>query len=75
MVAEDALEPDQIYQFYRFPVKVRLNRQDLLVGERAIPLQSGMSISANIKIREHRKVIALFFDMFNKQVDSLKNIR
>ncbi len=75
LVAEDALEPDQIYQFYRFPVKVRLSRQDLLVGERAIPLQSGMSISANIKIREHRKVIALFFDMFNKQVDSLKNIR
>ncbi len=75
LVGEDALEPDQIYQFYRFPVKVSLNRQDLLVGEQAIPLQSGMSITANIKIREHRKVIALLFDMFNKRVDSLKNLR
>ena len=74
-IGSDALEPDGIYNFYRFPAKVRLNRQVLAVADREIPLQSGMSITTNIKIREHRKVISLFIDMFTKKIESLEQMR
>jgi HlyD family secretion protein len=74
-IGSDALPPDQNHQFYRFPAKISLNNQKLDVRGRNISLQSGMSISANIKVREERTVISLFTDLFNKQVDSLKEVR
>ena len=74
-IGSDALEPDPIQNFYRFPAKVSLNKQYLEVADRKIYLQSGMSISTNLKIREHRKVISIFLDMFTKQIESLKQMR
>jgi HlyD family secretion protein len=74
-VSSDALPPDEVYQYFRFPVKVRLNDQVLRYEGREIPLQSGMSVSVNIKIREDRKVISLFIEMFDKQIDTLKKVR
>jgi HlyD family secretion protein len=38
-------------------------------------LQSGMSISANIKVREERTVLSLFTELFTKQIDTLKEVR
>ncbi|QLE59591.1 HlyD family type I secretion periplasmic adaptor subunit [Nostoc sp. TCL26-01] len=73
-VGSDVLPPDQIYPFYRFPAKVQLDRQQLMVSKRNMGLQSGMGVSANIKIRE-RKVISIFTDMFSSSVESLKNVR
>ncbi|MCC5640147.1 HlyD family secretion protein [Nostoc sp. CHAB 5844] len=73
-IGSDALPPDQIYPFYRFPAKVQLDSQQLTVSGRNITLQSGMGVSTNIKIRE-RKVISIFTDMFSSSVDSLKNVR
>ncbi|MDM9384723.1 HlyD family efflux transporter periplasmic adaptor subunit [Chlorogloeopsis sp. ULAP01] len=73
-IGSDALPPDQIYPFYRFPAKVQLEQQSLLVNGRKIPLQSGMSIGANIKLRE-RTVMSIFTDMFSSSVESLKTVR
>ncbi len=73
-VGSDALPPTDIRQFYSFPAKVRLARQTLLVNEREIPLQSGMSLNANMKIRD-RTVMSIFTDLFTQQIESLKFVR
>jgi hemolysin D len=74
-IGSDALPPDETHQFYRFPAKIRLDKQSLNIKGKNIYLQSGMSITANIKVREERSVISLFTEMFTKQVDSLKEVR
>ncbi|GAB1542123.1 HlyD family type I secretion periplasmic adaptor subunit [Scytonema sp. NUACC21] len=73
-IGSDALPPDQIRPYYSFPAKIRLQRQDIKIKNREVPLQSGMSISANIKVRE-RTVMSIFTDLFAKQIDSIKTIR
>ncbi len=70
----DALLPGQIYPFYRFPAKVRLEQQSILINRRKVSLQSGMSVSGNIKLRE-RTVMSIFTDMFSSSVESLKFVR
>ncbi|MBF2056140.1 MAG: HlyD family efflux transporter periplasmic adaptor subunit [Cyanobacterium sp. T60_A2020_053] len=74
-IGSDALPPDQIYNFYRFPVKVELEQQNLLIRGEPAELQSGMSVSVNIKVRENRTVLSLFTELFTKKVDSLKQVR
>lgn len=73
-VGSDALPPDQIHSYYRFPAKISLERQSLSINGRTVPLQSGMSISGNIKVRD-RSVISIFTDLFTKNVESLKFVR
>ncbi|KJH71674.1 HlyD family efflux transporter periplasmic adaptor subunit [Aliterella atlantica] len=73
-IGSDALPPDQVHNFYRFPAKVELASQSLLVNGRAVPLQSGMSVNGNIKVRD-RTVMSIFTDLFTKSVESLQNIR
>lgn len=73
-VGSDALPPDQIRNYYHFPAKIRLNRQTLLINNRELPLQSGMSVSTNIKLRK-RTILSIFTDLFMKQVESLKFVR
>ncbi len=73
-IGSDALPPDQIYPFYRLPAKVQLEQQSLLVNGHNIPLQSGMSVSGNIKLRD-RTVMSIFVDMFSSTVESLKTVR
>jgi HlyD family secretion protein len=73
-IGSDALPPDEVYSYYRFPAKVRLDRQTLLINNRQLPLQSGMSINANIKLRK-RTVMSLFTDFLVKKAESLKYIR
>jgi hemolysin D len=73
-IGSDALPPDQIYPFYRFPAKVELDSQQLNVNGRNIALQSGMGVNTNIKIRD-RTVMSIFADMFSSSVESLKNVR
>ncbi|BAZ15813.1 HlyD family secretion protein [Calothrix sp. NIES-4071] len=74
-IASDALPPDETHQYYRFPIKIKLNQQSLNVKGRQISLQSGMSVTANIKIREERSVISMFTELFTKQIESLKEVR
>lgn len=74
-IGSDALPPNENYDFFRFPAKIELDRQTLQAQNRDIPLQSGMSVSTNIKLREDRRVMSLFIERFTKEVESLKGVR
>ncbi|HEY9807176.1 MAG TPA: hypothetical protein V6D04_11450, partial [Candidatus Obscuribacterales bacterium] len=73
-IGSDALPPDEIRKYYSFPAKITLDEQTLRVRGREVPLQSGMSVSTNIKIRQ-RTVMSIFVDLFAKQLDGMKAIR
>lgn len=73
-IGSDVLPPDQIHNYYRFPAKVRLNRQSMVINGREIHLQSGMEVNANIKVRS-RTVMSIFTDLFTNSVESLKTVR
>lgn len=73
-IGSDALPPDQSNPSYRFPAKVKIEKQRLNINGRDINFQSGMSLTANIKIRD-RTVISLFTDFFFKNTESLKYVR
>ncbi len=73
-IGSDALPPEQIRPYDSFPAKIRLDRQSLLVNNQELPLQSGMSVTVNIKVRD-RTVMSIFSDLFTKQIDSLKTAR
>ena len=74
-VGSDALPPDEAHKFYRFPTRIKLDHQYLKTEDRKIALQSGMSVTANIKIREKRTVMSLFTDLFTKKIESLETVR
>jgi HlyD family secretion protein len=73
-IGSDALPPTEIRPYYSFPVKIKLDSQSLRIRGREVPLQSGMSVSVNIKVRQ-RSVMSLFTDGFMRQVDHLKSVR
>jgi hemolysin D len=73
-VGSDALLPDQLHQYYRFPAKIQLDGQVLQVQGREVALQSGMSVNINLKLRK-RRVINIFLDEVLKTTDSLKVLR
>jgi hemolysin D len=73
-IGSDALPPDQIYNFYRFPVEIRLDQQNLLINKQPVTLQSGMSLSANIRTRK-RTVLSIFTELFTRQVESVRYSR
>lgn len=74
-IGSDALPPDETHRYYRFPIKIKLSQQSLNVNDRKVYLQSGMSITANIKVRKERSVISLFTELFTKQIESLEEVR
>jgi hemolysin D len=71
-IGSDALPPDEIYPFYRFPAEIKLEKQSIIINGQEVKLQSGMSVSANIKTRK-RPVISIFTDLFIRKIDSLKS--
>lgn len=73
-IGSDALPPEQIRPFYSFPAKVKLDKQSLVINGRTVVLQSGMSISTNIRVRQ-RTVMSIFTDLFTEKTDSLKTVR
>lgn len=73
-IGADALEPDTNYSYYRFPVTLALSSPVLKSQGRELPLKPGMSISANLKLREKR-LISLLTDMFKRNVEGLKSLR
>jgi HlyD family secretion protein len=74
-IGSDALPPDQIHREYRFPIKIKLNQQFMRIKDRNIALQSGMSVSANIKVKENRTVLSIFTDLFWNTKGSLERMR
>ena len=73
-LGSDALPPDQRSPQYRFPGTVSLKQQTVLSGSKQLNLQSGMGVSANIKLRS-RPVISIVSDLFTKQLDGVKRFR
>ena len=73
-VGADALPPTPEQKFYRYPVSIQLNRDSLSYRGASIPLQSGMAISTNIKLRDKR-VISLLSDMLVEQIDPVRALR
>jgi hemolysin D len=73
-VGSDALLPDQLHQYYRFPAKIQIAGQVIQANGREIALQSGMSVSVNLKLQK-RRVINIFLDEILKTTDSLKILR
>ena len=73
-IGSDALPPDQLKNFYRFPVDIRLEGQQLRLSDgKILPLQVGMSLHANIKLRKVT-YLQLLFSTFKDKADSLRRI-
>ena len=73
-IGSDALPPDQMNKDYRYPVDVQLKSQKLrLSSGQRLPLQVGMSLNANIKLRKVTYLQLLLSD-FKDKTDSLKEI-
>lgn len=73
-IGSDVLPPDQVQPYYRFPAKVRMKEQALAGGGRRVRLQSGMAVTANIKVRK-RSVMSIFTEMFTKNTEGLRFVR
>ncbi len=58
-IGSDVLEPDSNYNFYRFPVTIKLKEPFIIHKKKKLNLKTGMSLSANIVLRK-RPVISLF---------------
>lgn len=74
-VSTDALQPDPRFQRgFRYPSNIKLNTQFLETrnGKR-LPLQAGMSLTANIKLRKV-SYLQLLLGTFSSKADSLKEI-
>ena len=73
-IGSDALPPDQLKQLYRYPAVVELNAQQItLKNGRVLPLQVGMSLTANIKLRKV-SYIQLLLGGFRDKADSLRHL-
>ena len=73
-VGSDALPPDQLKQTYRFPATVRLNSQQFrLKSGQLLPLQVGMSLTANIKLRKV-SYLQLLLGGFQDKAKALREI-
>ena len=72
-IGSDALEPDEKFNYYRFPVTVNLDSPGLDYKGRSLPILSGMSVNANIILRQ-RPVIAIFVQRILPFWDSLEKL-
>jgi HlyD family secretion protein len=73
-IGSDALPPDQLKQTYRYPAEIQLSSQQLqLKGGATLPLQVGMSLTANIKLRKV-SYLQLLLGEFKNKTDSLKRL-
>ena len=73
-IGADVIAPDKEVNAYRFPVEISLDKSYLENKNRKVMLRSGMSIQANLKLREKR-VISLLSDLLVTQSDSVQKIR
>lgn len=73
-IGSDALPPDERHPTYRYPVEVQLSSQQLkLRSGKGLPLQVGMSLTANIKLRQVTYLQLLLSD-FKDKTNALKEI-
>ena len=75
-IGSDALPPSQMEQRsqYIYPAEVTLDNQELILKDgKTLPLQVGMSLTANIKLRKV-SYIQLLLRTLNNRVDSLQKM-
>ena len=72
-IGSDVLEPDDKYQFFRFPVTVKLEKPYIERKGKKLKIFSGMSVQANILLRQ-RPVISIFTERILPFWDSLKQL-
>ena len=72
-IGSDVLEPDENFNYYRFPVTVSLAENFLIYKDAQLPLLTGMSINANIVLRQ-RPVISIFTQKILPFWDSLEKL-
>lgn len=72
-IGSDVLAPDQTYNYFRFPVTVGLSTDHLSYKGRKLQLVSGMSVTANIILRQ-RPVISIFTERVLPFWDSLEKL-
>jgi len=73
-IGSDALPPDERNQTYRFPAIVALNSQQFRVKSgQELPLQVGMSLTANIKLRKVT-YLQLLLGEFKDKTESLRRL-
>ena len=73
-IGSDALPPDELKQTYRFPATVKLNSQQFrLKSGQVLPLQVGMSLTANIKLRKVT-YLQLLLGTFQDKAKALREI-
>ena len=76
-IGGSSLEPDPAppFNFVRFPAEVELEQQYMKINGENKKLQSGMSVQANIRIKENRTVLSLFASKFTRGLDKFKETR
>lgn len=72
-IGSDVLPPDQTFNFFRFPVTVGVDKNYLSFRGRKLRLVSGMSVTANIILRQ-RPVIAIFTQQVLPFWDALEKL-
>lgn len=73
-IGSDALPPDQLKQTYRYPAEVQLSSQQLkLKSGQSLPLQVGMSLTANIKLRKV-SYLQLLLGEFKDKAESIRRL-
>ncbi|MDB4486246.1 HlyD family secretion protein [Synechococcus sp. AH-707-B22] len=75
-VGSDALPPDQqkMRQGYAYPATIKLDSQQLKLKDgKTLPLQVGMSLTANIKLRSV-SYLQLLLNTFQTKTDSLREL-
>ncbi len=80
-IGSDALNPEELVRALGsdakglyYPAVLKLQRQSLPVGRKAIPLQSGMTLTADIKLRE-RRFINILTSFFENKARNLERLR
>ena len=72
-IGSDVLEPDENFNYYRFPATVSLDSNTLAYKDSQLPLIAGMSINANIILRQ-RPVMSIFTKRLLPFWDSLEKL-
>ena len=75
-IGSDVLPPNQVENRpeYRYPATIRLSNQELKIRNgKTLPLQVGMSLTSNIKLRKV-SYLQLLLGTFQDKVDSLREI-
>ena len=73
-LGSDVLKPDQEQRTFHFPATVQLEQQSVESGDQPLNLQSGMAVTALIKLRS-RPAITVVTDLFTKQLEGVQRFR